>query len=774
MRLRLARQSVVATLAIVMVAFLATVTGWLGSGQPTVTTIATPMAWGFAMIAWVLAVGADRRYRAGRIVLGIALAAVMLGQIATVSFATASGALPAWGWVDVPWLGAYPVLVVGLVMLNVEGGGLSRIRVVLDSLLVALGTLSAVAYLLDFVGASEFASVNPDAFAASWPYLVADAAVVGLMISLANGRGWRQTAPEMYWLFAVVVTLGALDVLYYLIDGSGRTDLWAVQDAAELLPPMLVALAVVRQLKCAGEGSRRIVVRQEKVLAQSAGVLPLLAVAVALGVLVATNLQADGSGDLKGKLSVVFGLAFATVLFVLLRLGLAYRDSRALALSRIEADTDELTGLPNRNGLLSGPWSDLTLLQAPADPGQGRVVLVLRLDRFDAIEDALGQDVGEALLVEVAARLQAVVPAPTVLARVLGAQFAVVYDDVAGGDGEQVARSLVAALDEPVSVAGVSMRLPVVVGLAWHPYPFPSMAEHVRHADIAKNCALRGHRKLGSFRPDMDDAAASLHLSVELERALREDLGLSLHYQPIVDLQTLAPVGVEALIRWTTPEGRRVAPGEFLPLVSAAGLSYDLDEWVLRQAVRQMAQWHGDGLPIPVSVNMGSDSVRPNLPDRIGRAISEAGVAADLLTVELIEDPALGDAIGVQEVFQRLRGGGVKVAIDDFGTGWSALSYLHRLDVDVLKIDRSFVLVMAEDAAARSIVASTVSMARALGLVVVAEGVETDRELRLLRDVGCHRGQGFGIARPMPALDVAQWWSEYSGTDEMGAATVTA
>ena len=642
----------------------------------------------------------------------------------------------------------YPLMVVGLLFLTVGRLEMSNLRIALDLVLVALGSLSVLAWFIDALGTSVLGEVDPQSSAGNVPYLVADAILIGLMLALANASGWGAWFSDNGWLFAAIALLAVSDLTYYLIDRSRATTMWSAQALLELAPPVLVVVCV--WLRGRHWCSAQIRVERAGSVARGSGsILPLAAVAVALAVLLSI------SSDTVEPL--IMFVAVMTVVVVILRLALAYRDSAALAVSRIAAHTDELTGLPNRAGLMTGPWAGPDLA-APSETDAGRGVLVVRIDRFDSVEDALGQGIGDQLLVEVTRRLRTVVGSPAVLARVLGPQFAVVVDNIAGSEVDTIAAAIADALAEQVTVAGLSMRLHVTVGTTWAGPGNTPLPELLRQADIAKNWATHRRLTISSFVSGMDDAAASLRMTADFERSLRAGSGLSMVFQPIVDLADGTAVSAEALLRWTDSTGRNVSPGEFIPLVNAAGLGQELDLWVIRHVIDQVAQWQRCGISVPVSVNVGADSIAPSLPLRIGQLLADCGVPADLLTVELLEDSTLGDVTDARAVLAELRRVGVKIAIDDFGTGWSVLSYLHTLDIDVVKIDQSFVLAMCDDMTARSIVGATVELARALGLVVVGEGVETVRDIELLRDLGCHRGQGFGLARPMPPDLFVTWW----------------
>jgi diguanylate cyclase (GGDEF)-like protein len=693
----------------------------------------------------------DGRTRAGRILLSLAFLSYGIGDTGGALVVAVSTEVPIWSWADIAWLAFYPLMACALVLLawSSQLAVLPRLRVTLDAILVTLGTLSAWALLLQTIGATRLASEDTNAIYGMFAYLALDVALLGLIAALANSNGGTLD-PLGVWLSAVLITLALADLAYWLVDGADATQWWWLVDAAFLIPPLVLVFAIAvwqqsdrRQAACAPD--RKPVLRSNG----SAAVLPLLSALCAVVVLLVVTI--------RGSEPVISALAVVAVTAVVIRLWIAYLDSRALALSRIEARTDDLTGLPNRRAVLSGKWPDGEIA-ARTSRAEGQAVLIMELNRVLEIEDAIGQAAGDQLLLEVARRLRPLVVAPVRLARLDGDKFAVVLPDVNQEDVEPFAYRLLAVLDESLLIGELSVHLTATIGAAWTPHPGPDHREQYRRADVAKNVATRQGRQLAFYHRDLDDASERLRLVVLFEKALEDSRGLQLHYQPIVDLDSGQGAGVEALLRWTMPDGASVPPSVILPLIRTAGLSERLGAWVIDQAMMQAAQWKSEGLSIPVSINVDAESVTPELSSQFAERLKWYGLPADLLTVEFLEDSALGDNDDVNEAITRLHRLGLHLAIDDFGTGWSGLSYLRTLNVDSIKLDRSFVSALPTDAAAYSIVASIVSLASQLGLIVVGEGIETEAERFALHELGCHRGQGFSIGRPMPAADLKAWW----------------
>ncbi|HWG93316.1 MAG TPA: EAL domain-containing protein, partial [Mycobacteriales bacterium] len=415
---------------------------------------------------------------------------------------------------------------------------------------------------------------------------------------------------------------------------------------------------------------------------------------------------------------------------------------------------DGLTGLPDR------PWA-LRRLESALSQGPAALVL-LALDRFRVVDDALGPAAGDRLLVEVAARLRRAAGQHAEAVRLGGDVFGLVVPGLADGDAAlDLARGALAALAEPVSLPGGVVRPAASAGVAVCPGR-AGPAEVVvllRQADAALLAAKRagGARAVLARAELAEQAARASSLELALRRAVEQDR-LDVVHQPVVDVTTGRVVGCEALARWTDDSGRPVPPSTFVPVAEHSDLVLALGDRVLARALRDAAQWpagpHGavPGVAVNVSVRQLLD---PDLPRRVGAALADAGVDPGRLTLEVTES-ALAEDIGTAAAaLAPLRDLGLRVALDDFGTGHASLSYLARLPVDVVKVDRSFVADVATDTGSAAIVSSVVAMAEAFGLRVIAEGVEHPDQLQALRRARVDEAQGFLLARPMPAAQVA-------------------
>jgi len=422
---------------------------------------------------------------------------------------------------------------------------------------------------------------------------------------------------------------------------------------------------------------------------------------------------------------------------------------------RHQATHDLLTGLPNR-----------ALLDARAHKAAGRArregrpaaLLLLGLDRFKEVNDAFGRARGDALLCEVATRLARVVRAGDTVARVGGDEFAALLRGADAAGAERVGRDLRAALAEPLRVEGQALGLGASVGIALAPDHGADGLALLRHADAALQAAKRGRLGCTVYDPTRDDGSPTRLAVVEDLRAAIATGGLALHYQPQVDVASGRVCGVEALARWPHPVRGLVPPAQFIPLAEQTGLIAPLTAWALAEAVRQCRAWRRAGLLLAVSVNLSMWDLHDSaLPDRVAALLRAHDVPPAWLRLELTESALMADTARTMEVLTRLAGLGVGLAVDDFGAGYSSLAYLKKLPVDELKIDQGFVRALATDATDAAIVASTVGLGHALGLRVVAEGIENEGTWDMLAGMGCDVAQGYYLSRPLPAAALARW-----------------
>jgi diguanylate cyclase (GGDEF)-like protein len=410
---------------------------------------------------------------------------------------------------------------------------------------------------------------------------------------------------------------------------------------------------------------------------------------------------------------------------------------------------DELTGLPNRT--LFRDRIEQAILGARRENGSAAVML-LDLDRFKEINDALGHETGDQLLVELGARLRDGLRGSDTVARLGGDEFGVLLPTGAMEHATELAERIHAALEEPFVLGELPLEVAASIGVVAYPEHGGAVDALLQHAEVAMYVAKEAHAKTAVYDAEQDtNDAARLALAGELRRAI-EGGELVVYYQPKADLVSGRIVGAEALVRWQHPDRGLVPPNEFIPIAERTGLIKPLSRYVLAAALAQCAAWHRDGHELHVSVNLTiPDLLDLDLPDRIAALLAETGASSEQLELEITESTILADPFRVRDVLNRLNEMGLRLAIDDFGTGYSSLAYLKRLPVQTIKIDRSFVMAMDKSPSDATIVRSTIDLGRNLGLDVVAEGVETQDAWDALRSQGCTLAQGYFISRPVPA-----------------------
>jgi diguanylate cyclase (GGDEF)-like protein len=445
-------------------------------------------------------------------------------------------------------------------------------------------------------------------------------------------------------------------------------------------------------------------------------------------------------------------------------------QARARARLQHQASHDALTGLPNR-GLLTNRLQRLLL--AKARTGAETALLLVDLDRFRYVNETIGHDCGDELLIKVGDRLRGALDEADSVARLGGDEFAILLPRVAGIEAALlVADRLQMALGESFEVAGLDLDIEARIGVVVSGRDGDDVLTLFRHADIATSVAKKRGITVATYEQEANESSPGrLTLLRELRHALNSG-DLVLHYQPKIDLGTREVVGVEALVRWNHPDRGSIPPDEFIPLAEHSGLIGPLTRYILNSALGQARRWIQDGTPMSVAVNLSARNLGDDqLPDQVAELLRAHEVPANLLTLEITESAIFTEPERAKALLFRLHVMGVKLSIDDFGTGYTSLGQLKTIPIAELKIDRSFVATMTSDSGNAHIVRGVVALGHNLGLAMVAEGVEDAETLTALTELGCDFAQGYLLARPMPVEDLDRWYSEYSS--EARYATVT-
>ncbi|MFZ4552290.1 MAG: two-component system response regulator [Aquabacterium sp.] len=450
------------------------------------------------------------------------------------------------------------------------------------------------------------------------------------------------------------------------------------------------------------------------------------------------------------------------------------------------ANFDTLTGLPNRRQIF---WRSERAIEHAKRLNHCVALIQVGLDRFKIINENLGHHAGDELLIEVSRRLRNCVRHSEqiidghfdgmgqrthrtleAVGRLGADEFVVLLPEVADQDeAMDTARHILAALRQPMMAAGQECFITASVGVAVFPAHGLSVADLLRHADVAMDIAKsQGRNTALLYDPQLaSKSKVRLDLDTALHKAL-ERKELVLYYQPKIDVCTSRMVGVEALMRWQR-DGQLVPPNDFIPLAEATGLITEMSLWAIEEAARQAKRWQQEfGFSASIAVNLTSRVFEmPDLVEKIEQILHREGVSPRSLELEITETGLMKDLQGVVPSLHRLNQLGTEISIDDFGTGYSSLAYLTTLPISELKIDRSFVRDLGDTPQSSAVVSAIIALARALGLRVIAEGVETTTQMEVLYNLGCHICQGFLFARPMPADQVSTWVSDIQAGNEL-------
>ncbi len=437
------------------------------------------------------------------------------------------------------------------------------------------------------------------------------------------------------------------------------------------------------------------------------------------------------------------------------------RRERAQAEQTIKylAYYDPLTSLPNRILLLE------RLQQAVLDGQRGKhpvALLLMDLNHFKEINDTLGHRYGDILLYQVGSRIKRVLFEPDMVSRLGGDEFAVLLPRLAAAEHiNGVIQKILKALEEPFLIENLPIAVEASIGITLYPDHGADAETLFQRADVAMYAAKRTGSGYAVYVAELDrHSPRRLALMGELRQAIEQNQ-LLLHYQPKISLMTGHVVGVEALVRWQHPEYGFIPPDQFIGPAEQTGLIGPLTQWVLNTALNQHRAWYQAGKKLTVSINLSARNLHDSrLPDQLAELMRVCGGSPEQLELEITESAIMADPTRAMEILLNLHKMGIRFSIDDFGTGYSSLAYLKKMPVDTIKIDKSFVINMANDANDAVIVRSTIELGHNMGIKVVAEGVENKEAYQRLAELGCDAAQGYYMGRPLPAAELSRWLDE--------------
>jgi diguanylate cyclase len=698
--------------------------------------------WGvvaFNLVASGLCIARGLTRRDGRVValaLGASVLLWTLGDLALTIESLGGSEPPTPSIADAFYLAFFPMAYVGIVLFI--RGEVRRLSTPswLDSAIAGLGA-AAICATFAFHSLVDTAGGGALAVATNLAYPVGDLLLLALVVGSAAMLAGRSRAPWILLATGMAVN-AAGDTFNLFGSGIGASHVGvAINGIAWPTSILLISMAVWVSRGHADPLALQI---------PTGFLLPGLAAVSSLGILVFGTFNHPGA--------VAVALASATLAVVGIRLSLSVRGLRTLTQERqFQSVTDHLTGLGNRRflfGVLDGFFAD----HADGSIRQRRMAfLYIDLNRFKEINDSFGHPAGDELLRQLGERFRAPLRPSDALVRLGGDEFAVVLMDADADDATTIARRLTATLDEPFALDAVSVRIGASIGIARAPADATDSDALVACADVAMYRAKMRGEAFALYQQDFDDNGNLLRLAEELRHAVA-DGELVLHYQPQLDLQTGETLAVEALLRWPHPRLGVVPPLKFLPLAEQAGLMTDLTRWVLGQALAQCAAWRSAGEPMAVSVNISATNlIDAGFAGTVHGLLDRHGLPAQALVLEITETSIIAEFERAKIVVDELSDFGVVVSIDDFGTGFTSLAYLSSLTVGELKLDRTFITRLADDGSTRDLqlVRSTIDLGHALGMRVVAEGIEDAATLDLLRGLGCDIAQGYFVGRPQAA-----------------------
>ena len=637
---------------------------------------------------------------------------------------------------DAMWLTLYPCCYIGII-------GLARVRerrvparMWLDGVVAGLG-VAAIGAAIVVRPVLATVSGNTAAVITEMAYPLCDLLLAALVVGVLALRGWR--LDRMWAMLGVgFIALAVADCMYALQVAGGAAAPSALTNMTYDIGVMLLALAAWQPAAT---------LESDTVPSSAVLAIPAAFTVSALGLLIYDHFSRLDP--------IALGLAMLTMLAAFVRIALTFRDVRALAETRRQALTDDLTSMPNRRDFLRRLRDGITASRAS---DTSMALLLVNLDHFKELNDTLGHDAGDQLLCQMGERLRAMLRASDTAARLGGDEFGVLLCDPCDqARAELVADKILKTISEPFPIKGVNLRVTASMGIALHPEHAHNDEQLMQHANVAMYDAKTAQTGYACYARERDHHSLErLTLASELSRAL-ESGEIEAHFQPKADACSGRIVGVEALVRWRHPTRGLIGPEEFVTVAEQTGLGRALTRRMLDLALTQVKAWREAGLDLHVAVNTTvADLQDTHFPAEVAATLFERGLPPDVLVLEVTENMVLADPVRVGDVLAQLGELGLGLSLDDFGTGYSSLTHLKALPVGEVKIDRSFVGRMITDPVNAAIVEATIQLAHSIGIRVVAEGVEDKVTWSSLVADHCELVQGYALAQPLQAAELEE------------------